>query len=66
MREVNYPVYHLTLSEMCYVYKTPTDKIVNYKINQIDRNTYDHFISAWFYQMNILKTKMSLDDLIKD
>jgi hypothetical protein len=65
MREVNYPVYHLTLSEICYVYKIPTDQIGTYKIIQIVRNPYDRFVSAWFHQMDILKTKISLDDLIE-
>ena len=63
LRKVDYPIYHLTLSEICYVYNIPIDQLTNYKIIQIVRNPYDRFISAWFHQMDILKTKMSLDEL---
>lgn len=65
LRKVDYPVYHLTLSEICYIYNVPKDQLSNYKIIQIVRNPYDRFISAWFHQMDILKTKMSLDQLIE-
>jgi hypothetical protein len=65
IRKVDYPIYHLTLSEICYVYNIPIDQLTNYKIIQIVRNPYDRFISAWFHQMDILKTKMSLDELIE-
>ncbi|WP_369765912.1 sulfotransferase family 2 domain-containing protein [Flavobacterium sp. WC2429] len=65
LRKVEYPVYHLTLSEICYVYNVPLEKLSNYKIIQIVRNPYDRFISAWFHQMDILKTKISIDDLIE-
>lgn len=65
LRKVDYPVYHLTLSEICYVYNIPASQLENYKIIQIVRNPYDRFVSAWFHQMDILKTKMSLDNLIE-
>ena len=65
LRKVDYPVYHLTLSEICYVYNIPIDQLSNYKIIQIVRNPYDRFISAWFHQMDILNKEMSLDNLIE-
>jgi len=65
LRKVDYPVYHLTLSEISYVYNIPIDQLTNYKIIQIVRNPYDRFISAWFHQMDILKTEINLNDLIK-
>lgn len=64
LRKVDYPIYHLTLSEICYVYNIPMDQLSNYKIIQIVRNPYDRFISAWFHQMDILNKEMSLDNLI--
>ena len=65
LRKVDYPVYHLTLSEICHVYNIPINQLESYKIIQIIRNPYDRFISAWFHQMDILKTKISIDALIE-
>lgn len=65
LRKVDYPVYHLTLSEICHVYSVPASQLENYTIIQIIRNPYDRFVSAWFHQMDILKTEMSMNELIE-
>jgi hypothetical protein len=66
LRKVDYPIYHLTLSEICHVYNIPANQLENYKIIQIVRNPYDRFISAWFHQNDILKKEINLDDLVEN
>jgi hypothetical protein len=61
---VNYPVYHLTLSEICKVYDIPYDDLGSFKILQCVRNPYNRMVSAWLHQMNILGSKIDFTQLL--
>lgn len=61
---VNYPIYHLTLSEICKVYDIPNDSLGDYKILQCVRNPYNRMVSAWLHQMIILDTKTDFIQLL--
>ena len=55
---VNYPAYHLTLSEICKVYDIKHSDLNNFKILQCVRNPYNRIVSAWIHQMIILNKKI--------
>jgi len=60
----NYPIYHLTLSEICKVYNISVESLIEYKIIQCVRNPYDRMVSAWLHQISILNNKMLFSDLL--
>lgn len=60
----NYPIYHLTLSEICKVYNISVESLIEYKIIQCVRNPYDRMVSAWMHQNSILNDNMSFSDLL--
>jgi hypothetical protein len=61
---VDYPLYHLTLSEICEVWNISYDDLNNYKILQCVRNPYNRIISAWLHQTYILNQKINFIDLL--
>lgn len=61
---VNYPVYHLTLSEICNVYDISIDQLSGFKIIQCVRNPYDRMVSAWLHQTRILNKKINFYELL--
>jgi len=63
---VNFPIYHLTLSEICKVYDIPYGDLNHYKILQCVRNPYNRIISAWQHQMVILNNKIDFIQLLSD
>ncbi len=60
----NYPIYHLSLSEICKVYDISAESLLNYKIIQCVRNPYNRMVSAWLHQNSILNTDTSFSDLL--
>jgi hypothetical protein len=62
---VNYPIYHLTLSEICNVYNISNNDLNNYKILQCVRNPYNRMVSAWRHQLIILNKKIKFMELLK-
>lgn len=60
----NYPIYHLTLSEICNVYDISDEELSNFKILQCVRNPYDRMVSAWLHQTRILNKNLSFYELI--
>jgi hypothetical protein len=66
VNSVNYPVYHLTLSEICKVYGIPYDDLSNFKILQCVRNPYNRMVSAWLHQMSILGIKVDFIELLNN
>ena len=53
-KQVDYPVYHSTLTEIMEAYNVREDELGDYKIIQIVRNPFDRFISAWKHQTEIV------------
>lgn len=64
VRHPNHPVYHLTLSEITYVFGLSKDELSEYKILQVTRNPFDRLVSAWVHQKEIVKKELSLGELI--
>jgi len=61
---VNFPIYHLTLSEICKVYDIPYGDLNHFKILQCVRNPYNRIVSAWLHQMRILNNKITFIELL--
>jgi hypothetical protein len=61
---VQYPIYHLTLSEICNVYNITNNELIDYKILQCVRNPYNRIVSAWRHQTFILNEKIKFIDLL--
>lgn len=66
VNSVNYPIYHLRLSEICKVYNIPYDDLNNFKILQCVRNPYNRMVSAWLHQMDILDSKIEFVQLLNN
>jgi hypothetical protein len=64
VNSVNYPIYHLTLSEICKVYNISVESLIEYKIIQCVRNPYNRMISAWMHQTSILNNNIPFSDLL--
>lgn len=62
---VNYPVYHSTLTEIMESYDVNEDELDEYKIVQIVRNPFDRFISAWKHQNDIMMGNIDLPTMIE-
>lgn len=60
----NYPIYHLTLSEICKVYNISVESLIEYKIIQCVRNPYDRMVSAWLHQNSISNNNIMFSDLL--
>ena len=63
---VNYPIYHLTLSEICKVYDIPYSDLNYFKILQCVRNPYNRMVSAWLHQIAILNSKVDFTQLLSN
>jgi hypothetical protein len=63
---VNYPIYHLTLSEICEVYDISYDDLDDFKILQCVRDPYNRMISAWSHQMNILGNRIDFTQVLNN
>jgi hypothetical protein len=61
---VDYPIYHLTLSEICKVWNISYDDLNEYKILQCVRSPYNRIVSAWLHQMSILNNKITFIELL--
>jgi hypothetical protein len=61
---VEYPIYHLTLSEICNVYNISNNDLSDYRILQCVRNPYNRMVSAWRHQMLILRQKTKFVELL--
>lgn len=66
VNSVNYPVYHLTLSEICKVYDIPYSDLNYFKILQCVRNPYSRMVSAWLHQNAILNRKIDFNQLLSN
>lgn len=66
INKVNFPIYHLTLSEISYVYDIPTSELTSYKIIQCVRNPYNRIVSAWIHQCSILNKKIEFVELLQN
>lgn len=64
-RRLNFPHYHLTISEIAYVYGLDSGNLKRYKKIQIVRNPISRFVSAWKHQERILGDKIQIDDLLE-
>jgi len=64
IKSVNYPIYHLTLSEIIYVFDIDKNELKDYKIIQCVRNPYNRMVSAWLHQMSILNKDIMFIDLL--
>ena len=64
VNSVNYPIYHLTLSEICKVYNISVESLIEHKIIQCVRNPYDRMVSAWMHQTSILNNNIPFSDLL--
>lgn len=64
VNKVDYPVYHLTLSEICNVYNISINQLFDFKIIQCVRNPYDRMVSAWLHQNRILNKKINFYELL--
>lgn len=53
VNQVEYPIYHLTISEICNVFAINQLELKDYKIIQCVRNPYTRIISAYFHQMRL-------------
>ena len=53
INEVKYPIYHLTISEICHVFAIDESELKDYKIIQCIRNPYKRIASAYFHQMKL-------------
>jgi hypothetical protein len=62
----NYPIYHLTLSEICKVYDIPYEDLDNFKILQCVRNPYNRMVSAWLHQIKILNSRIDFIQLLSN
>lgn len=62
---VNWPIYHLTLSEICYVFDIKTKELKNYKIIQCIRNPYMRIASAYFHQMELINMKLNFEQFLE-
>lgn len=63
---VNYPVYHLTLSEICKVYDISHSDLNHFKILQCVRDPYNRIVSAWLHQMAILNREIDFTQLLSN
>ena len=62
---VKWPIYHLTLSEICYVFDIKTSELKNYKIIQCIRNPYMRLASAYFHQMKLINMNLSFEEFLE-
>ncbi len=62
---VSWPIYHLTLSEICYVFDIKTKELKNYKIIQCIRNPYMRMASAYFHQMELINMKLNFEQFLE-
>lgn len=65
VKEVSYPVYHLLLSEISYIFDINKENLNEYTIIQITRDPYDRMISAWQHQMEITGIRLPLRQFLK-
>jgi hypothetical protein len=61
---VNYPIYHLRLSEICKVYDISYNELNKYKIIQCIRNPYNRMVSSWLHQSILLNKKIDFLELL--
>jgi hypothetical protein len=62
---VKFPIYHLTLSEICYVFDIKVSELKDYRIIQCVRNPYMRLASAYFHQMKIINMKLSFEEFLE-
>lgn len=53
INQVEHPIYHLTISEICHIYDINELELKDYKIIQCVRNPYNRMASAYFHQMKL-------------
>ena len=63
--KVQYPVYHLTLSEICYVFNIKLEDLKNYKIIQCVRNPYARASSSYFHQIELKAMNLTFKQLLE-
>ncbi|WP_035805709.1 sulfotransferase family 2 domain-containing protein [Lunatimonas lonarensis] len=64
-RQLPFPHYHLTLSELMYVHGLTEKSLSSYRIVQVVRNPLNRFVSAWKHQERILGKTMALQALLE-
>lgn len=65
VRQVSFPVYHLLLSEIQYIFALSDEQIQTYRCVQITRNPYRRAVSAWLHQMELTGTRETFDAHVK-
>lgn len=58
---VEYPIYHLTISEICNVFAIDISELKDYKIIQCVRNPYTRVASAYFHQMKLQNSNVEFN-----
>lgn len=64
INRVDYPIYHLTISEICHVYDINQLELPDYKIIQCVRNPYTRIASAYFHQMRLQNTYIEFEKFL--
>ena len=65
VNRVDYPIYHLTISEICYVFNINESDIKDYKIIQCVRNPYTRIASAYFHQMKLQNMHIEFEKFLE-
>jgi hypothetical protein len=65
INQVGYPIYHLTISEICYVFNINQLELKEYKIIQCVRNPYTRITSAYFHQMKLQNNHIEFERFLE-
>jgi len=65
VNKVEYPIYHLTISEICNVFDIKHSDLNDYKIIQCVRNPYNRMASAYFHQMKLQSIYIEFEDFLE-
>lgn len=65
VNKVEYPIYHLTISEICNVFAINQLELKDYKIIQCVRNPYNRIASAYFHQMKIQNIYIEFEEFLE-
>lgn len=63
-RKLDYPHYHLYISELAFVHGIEEKSLSNYKLIQVVRDPLKRFISAWKHQERILGQSIEVEILL--
>ena len=65
INQVSYPIYHLTISEICHIFDINQLELKNYKIIQCVRSPYNRIASAYFHQMKLQNMHIGFEQFLE-